>query len=86
MQLGLGDRQQRNMPCIVPGMEDKVCIHGACGKHHTVVATDDGASFAWGFNGAGQTGTSDVKLWIRAHWSHNACVQMLSALVHMCAL
>lgn len=66
LQLGLGDRQQRNMPCPVPGMQDKVCIAGACGKHHTVVIADNGKSFAWGFNGMGQTGTSEVKLWIRA--------------------
>ena len=65
LQLGLGDRTQRNMPCLVPGMQDKVCVFGACGKHHTVVVTDDGKSFSWGHNAMGQTGTCEVKLWIR---------------------
>ena len=67
LQLGLGDRTQRNMPCPVPGMQDKVCIFGACGKHHTVVVTDDKKSYSWGYNAMGQTGTCEVKLWIRAH-------------------
>lgn len=66
LQLGLGDRKQRNMPCEVPGMADKVCVFGACGKHHTVAVTDDGKAFSWGFNGMGQTGTGEVRLWIRA--------------------
>lgn len=66
MQLGLGDRTQRNLPCVVPGMQGKPCVHGACGKHHTVVVTAAGESYAWGFNGMGQTGTCDVKLWVRA--------------------
>jgi alpha-tubulin suppressor-like RCC1 family protein len=70
LQLGLGDRTQRNMPCIVPGMKDKgKCVYGACGKFHTVVIMEDGESYSWGFNGMGQTGTGEVRLWIRAFLS-----------------
>lgn len=72
-QLGLGDRTQRNMPAYVPGMQDKVAIHGACGRGHTVVVTDDGKSWAWGFNAMGQTGTQEVKLFVRAHLSLDMC-------------
>lgn len=64
LQLGLGDRTQRNMPVVVPGMAGKKCMHGACGKFHTVVVTDDGKAFSWGFNGMGQTGTGEVRLWV----------------------
>lgn len=64
LQLGLGDRTQRNMPCIVPGLEGKQCVHGSCGKHHTAVVTADGASFTWGLNEMGQCGIGEVKLWI----------------------
>jgi alpha-tubulin suppressor-like RCC1 family protein len=67
LQLGLGDRTQRNMPCVVPGMKEKgECVFGACGKFHTVVVMANGDSYAWGFNGMGQTGTGEVRLWIRA--------------------
>jgi Regulator of chromosome condensation (RCC1) repeat len=76
MQLGLGDRMQRNMPCAVPGMAGKVCVHGACGKHHTVAVISDGKSFSWGFNGAGQTGTAEVKLFVRAHLYAAACAPL----------
>jgi alpha-tubulin suppressor-like RCC1 family protein len=69
LQLGLGDRKQRNMPCEVPGLAGKICVYGACGKHHTVVITEDGKSLSWGFNGMGQTGTCEVKLWIRVLFS-----------------
>ena len=67
LQLGLGDRTQRNMPCVVPGMKDKgECVFGACGKFHTVVVMANGDAYAWGFNGMGQTGTGEVRLWVRA--------------------
>ena len=65
LQLGLGDRTQRNMPVAVPGMSGKTCVHGACGKFHTTVVTEDGKAFSWGFNGMGQTGTGEVRLWVR---------------------
>lgn len=65
LQLGLGDRTQRNMPVVVPGMSGKKCVHGACGKFHTTVVTEDGKAFSWGFNGMGQTGTGEVRLWVR---------------------
>ena len=64
-QLGLGDRKQRNMPSIVPGLADIPIVHGACGKCHTVVVAKDGKSYAWGLNAMGQCGTVEVKLWIR---------------------
>lgn len=53
------------MPVVVPGMAGVKCVHGACGKFHTVVVTDDGKAFSWGFNGMGQTGTGEVRLWVR---------------------
>lgn len=47
-------------------MKDKgECVFGACGKFHTVVVMANGEAYAWGFNGMGQTGTGEVKLWVR---------------------
>ena len=56
-QLGLGSKgeDQRTLQPVALPAGAKVA-HVACGAHHTVVLTTDGALFACGFNGLGQLG------------------------------
>ncbi|CAK0738461.1 hypothetical protein CVIRNUC_001046 [Coccomyxa viridis] len=60
-QLGHGDLLQRNVPTVVEGLSKHEVIGGAGGRHHTVVVTKDGASFAFGSNKEGQCGTGSIK-------------------------
>ncbi|KAK9816923.1 hypothetical protein WJX72_007117 [[Myrmecia] bisecta] len=60
-QLGHGDKLQRNVPTIVPGLNGKVAVGGSGGKHHSVVVTSTGDSYAFGSNLQGQCGTGTVK-------------------------
>ncbi|KAL6766701.1 hypothetical protein ACKKBG_A37020 [Auxenochlorella protothecoides x Auxenochlorella symbiontica] len=56
-QLGLGDTVTRNVPTLVPGLKGKKVVGGGCGRHHTVVFTDDGESYSFGLNTYGQLGS-----------------------------
>lgn len=49
-QLGVGDLGQRNAPTLVKALEGTKVVSGSCGRNHTVVVTDTGASYAWGSN------------------------------------
>ncbi|GAB4819969.1 hypothetical protein N2152v2_007015 [Parachlorella kessleri] len=60
-QLGTGDLFQRNIPTVVEGLRGKKIVGGAAGRHHSVVYTATGESFAWGGNSFGQCGTGSVK-------------------------
>lgn len=60
-QLGHGDTTQRNYPSVVTGLAGRNIITGAGGKFHSAVVTDDGKSYTFGSNAAGQLGTGSVK-------------------------
>jgi len=60
-QLGLGDQLNRNTPTLLESLKGSKVIGGSCGRHHTVVITATGESFAWGGNAHGQCGTGSVK-------------------------
>ncbi|KAK8944779.1 Ultraviolet-B receptor UVR8 [Platanthera zijinensis] len=65
-QLGHGDTRQRSLPSIVQGLSKHRIVNAATGKNHTVVITDDGQSFSFGFNKYGQLGTGSSKVEIEA--------------------
>ncbi|KAI3896217.1 hypothetical protein MKX03_017059 [Papaver bracteatum] len=60
-QLGHGDMIQRDSPTIVSGLSGHKIIKAGAGRAHTVVATDDGKSFAFGWNKHGQCGTGSTR-------------------------
>lgn len=60
-QLGHGDKIQRDRPTVVSGLTGQKVINAGAGKSHTVVITEDGASFSFGWNKHGQLGTGSVK-------------------------
>ncbi|KAM0006846.1 putative regulator of chromosome condensation 1/beta-lactamase-inhibitor protein II [Helianthus debilis subsp. tardiflorus] len=60
-QLGHGDRVRRDMPTIVSGLASYKVVKAGSGKSHTVVATEDGLSFSFGWNKHGQLGTGSAK-------------------------
>jgi len=47
-------------PRPVSEMQGSVVVAASCGKHHTVVITEDGQVFAWGAFGNGQLGIGEV--------------------------
>lgn len=49
-QLGHGDLCQRNVPTVVEALKGLTMTAGAAGKHHTVVVTSTGDSWAFGLN------------------------------------
>ncbi|KAK9806651.1 hypothetical protein WJX73_004262 [Symbiochloris irregularis] len=60
-QLGHGDTLQRSVPTFIEKLKGKHVIGGAGGKHHTALATQDGASYTFGSNLNGQCGTGSIK-------------------------
>ncbi|RZC72489.1 hypothetical protein C5167_047974 [Papaver somniferum] len=60
-QLGHGDMINRDRPTIVSGLSGHKIIKAGAGRAHTVVVTNDGKSFAFGWNKHGQCGTGSVR-------------------------
>ncbi|XP_078445975.1 regulator of chromosome condensation (RCC1) family protein [Wolffia australiana] len=60
-QLGHGDSSLRTLPTLVQGLSKHVIVKAAAGKHHTVVVTEDGKSFSFGWNKHGQLGTGSTR-------------------------
>lgn len=60
-QLGHGDLVQRALPTRVPGLSNHRIVKAGGGRHHTVVVTEDGLSFAFGWNKHGQLGTGSTR-------------------------
>jgi alpha-tubulin suppressor-like RCC1 family protein len=63
-QLGLGDRKYRNVPTEIQRREDGIpedirIIGVSCGRAHTVLLSDDGRIWTFGFNSFGQLGHGD---------------------------
>ncbi|XP_026378950.1 protein RCC2-like [Papaver somniferum] len=60
-QLGHGDMINRDRPTIVSGLSGHKIIKAGAGRAHTVVVTNDGKSFAFGWNKHGQCGTGSAR-------------------------
>ncbi|XP_077246488.1 regulator of chromosome condensation (RCC1) family protein isoform X2 [Tasmannia lanceolata] len=60
-QLGHGDMLQRDRPTIVSELSQYKIIAAGAGRNHTVVVTEDGNSFSFGFNKHGQLGLGSIK-------------------------
>ncbi|KAJ8540934.1 hypothetical protein K7X08_001750 [Anisodus acutangulus] len=60
-QLGHGDKISRDRPTVVSELSKHKIVRAAAGRSHTVVVTDDGQSFAFGWNKHGQLGTGNAK-------------------------
>lgn len=60
-QLGHGDTTLRDMPTIVSELSKYKIVAAGAGRAHTVVVTEDGHSFAFGWNKHGQLGTGSTK-------------------------
>ncbi|KAK1325497.1 hypothetical protein QJS10_CPA01g02284 [Acorus calamus] len=60
-QLGHGDLIQRNMPTIVSELSKYKIVKAGAGRSHTVVMTEDGKSFSFGWNKHGQLGSGSTK-------------------------
>ncbi|XP_068646701.1 uncharacterized protein [Aristolochia californica] len=60
-QLGHGDTLQRDRPTIVSELLKHKVVRAGAGRNHTVAVTDDGNSFAFGWNKHGQLGSGSLK-------------------------
>lgn len=60
-QLGHGDLIQRDIPTRVLGLSNYRIVKAGGGRQHTVVVTDDGISFAFGWNKHGQLGSGSTR-------------------------
>ncbi|GER26586.1 regulator of chromosome condensation family protein [Striga asiatica] len=60
-QLGHGDRVQRDRPTIVSDLSQYKVVKAGAGRGHTVVVTEDGLSFSFGWNKHGQLGSGSAK-------------------------
>ncbi|CAH9145960.1 unnamed protein product [Cuscuta epithymum] len=60
-QLGHGDKITRDRPTVVSELSKHKIIRAGSGRSHTVVVTDDGLSFSFGWNKHGQLGTGSIR-------------------------
>ncbi|XP_042508399.1 protein RCC2 homolog [Macadamia integrifolia] len=60
-QLGHGDYVQRDRPTVVSDLLKHKVIRAGAGRCHTVVVTNDGNSFTFGWNKHGQLGSGSIK-------------------------
>ncbi|KAL7644766.1 UNVERIFIED_CONTAM: hypothetical protein RMT77_004579 [Armadillidium vulgare] len=60
-QLGLGSRKSVSKPSCIKALKPQRVIQIACGRAHTLAATDIGSVFAWGNNGDGQLGVGNFE-------------------------
>ncbi|KAF2552565.1 hypothetical protein F2Q68_00035456 [Brassica cretica] len=60
-QLGHGDMIQRDRPTVVSGLSKYKIVKAGAGRNHTVVVSDEGRSFAFGWNKHGQLGLGTAK-------------------------
>lgn len=60
-QLGHGDTIQRDRPTIVSELSNYKIVGAATGRCHTVVVTEGGNSFSFGWNKHGQLGSGSAK-------------------------
>ncbi|PIK54230.1 putative RCC1 and BTB domain-containing protein 1 [Apostichopus japonicus] len=57
-QLGNGSTTQGMVPCVISaGLNGSKVVQVSCGSHHTLVRTDRGEVYAWGYNNCGQVGS-----------------------------
>ncbi|XP_021743802.1 protein RCC2 homolog [Chenopodium quinoa] len=60
-QLGHGDTLQRDRPTVISELSKHRIVKADAGRSHTVVMTDDGQSFAFGWNKHGQLGSGSLR-------------------------
>ncbi|KAL8524029.1 hypothetical protein ACS0TY_013841 [Phlomoides rotata] len=60
-QLGHGDKVQRDRPTIISELSQYKVVAAGAGRSHSVVVTEDGLSFAFGWNKHGQLGSGSAK-------------------------
>ncbi|KAJ4964512.1 hypothetical protein NE237_024451 [Protea cynaroides] len=60
-QLGHEDYLRRDSPTVVSGLLKHKIIRAGAGRGHTVVVTEDGNSFSFGWNKHGQLGSGSIK-------------------------
>ncbi|KAH0868788.1 hypothetical protein HID58_075810 [Brassica napus] len=60
-QLGHGDMIQRDRPTVVSGLSKYKIVKAGAGRNHTVVVSDEGRAFAFGWNKHGQLGLGTAK-------------------------
>ncbi|KAL2892843.1 Protein RCC2-like protein [Bienertia sinuspersici] len=60
-QLGHGDMLQRDRPTAISELSKHKIVKAGAGRSHTVVVTDDGQSFAFGWNKHGQLGSGSLR-------------------------
>ncbi|KAL1533340.1 protein RCC2-like [Salvia divinorum] len=60
-QLGHGDKVQRDRPTVVSELSKHKIVKAGAGRSHSVVVTEDGLSFAFGWNKHGQLGSGSMK-------------------------
>ncbi|ESO04865.1 hypothetical protein HELRODRAFT_154695 [Helobdella robusta] len=59
-QLGLGDKDRRDVPTLIESFSSLNIVKVACGKSHTLFLVDTGSVFAAGSNSSGQLGLGRV--------------------------
>ena len=52
-QLGVGDKEKRQVPTLITGLQGKHVVHVAAGMKHAICTTTDDSVLAWGYGGDG---------------------------------
>jgi alpha-tubulin suppressor-like RCC1 family protein len=60
-QLGVDPTETKEIPTVVPGLENMNVIGAACGRNHTLFLTDTGTVYACGDNRSGQCGVGNLQ-------------------------
>ncbi|KDO29437.1 hypothetical protein SPRG_05974 [Saprolegnia parasitica CBS 223.65] len=58
-RLGHGDEEPVAQPKRVAFFQDKIALHASCGREHSMVVTNDGQLFGFGWGEAGRLGTGE---------------------------
>ncbi|KAL8617882.1 hypothetical protein ACOMHN_016538 [Nucella lapillus] len=60
-QLGMGELRVATRPMCIKSLKHERCTLAACGRSHTLIATESGRLYACGANGEGQLGVVGVR-------------------------
>jgi len=95
-QLGVGDIEDEILPKEVLSLSGKTITKIACGGNHTLVVTDVGDVYSWGWNSSGQLGLGDTNdqllpacvrtLTLAKAFQKHSFVQVAAGSEHSCAL
>lgn len=60
-QVGVGTRHRYSRPMLVEALSNERCVKVDCGQYHSIVLTEEGKVYTWGWGIHGQLGHGDAE-------------------------